>query len=34
MLIRIDDAAKMSHFHIKVMMLRPEWDRNLMLQEA
>ncbi len=24
MLIRIDDAAKMSHFHIKAMMLRPE----------
>lgn len=34
MLIRIDDAAKMSHFHIKAMMLRPEWDRNQMLEEA
>ena len=34
MLIRIDDAAKMSHFHIKAMVLRPEWDRNQMLEEA
>lgn len=28
MLIRIDDAAKESQFHIKAMALRPEWDRN------
>jgi hypothetical protein len=34
MLIRIDDADKMSHFHIKAMVLRPEWDRNQMLEEA
>jgi hypothetical protein len=34
MLIRIDDAAKESHFHIKSMVLRPEWDRNQMLEEA
>jgi len=34
MLIRIDDAPKESHFHIKAMMLRPEWDRNQQLQEA
>jgi len=34
MLIRIDDASKETHFHIKAMVLRPEWDRNQMLQEA
>jgi len=34
MLIRIDDAQKESHFHIKAMMLRPEWDHNQMLEEA
>lgn len=34
MLIRIDDAAKESHFRIKAMVLRPEWDRNQMLEEA
>jgi hypothetical protein len=34
MLIRIDDATKESHFHIKAMMLRPEWDRNQRLEEA
>jgi len=34
MLIRIDDAAKESHFHIKAMVLRPEWERNQMLEEA
>ncbi len=34
MLIRIDDASKESHFHIKAMVLRPEWDRSQMLQEA
>ena len=27
MLIRIDDAPKESRFHIKAMLLRPEWDR-------
>lgn len=34
MLIRIDDAAKESHFQIKSMVLRPEWDRNQEMQEA
>jgi hypothetical protein len=34
MLIRVDDAAKESHFRIKAMVLRPEWDRNQMLEEA
>ncbi len=34
MLIRIDDAAKESHFRIKAMVLRPEWDRSQKLQEA
>lgn len=34
MLIRIDDAAKESHFHIKAMALREEWERNQMLEEA
>ena len=34
MLIRLEDSSKESHFHIKAMMLRPEWDRNQMLEEA
>ena len=34
LLIRIDDAPKESHFHIKAMVLRPDWDRTQMLQEA
>lgn len=34
MLIRIDGAQKESHFRIKAMVLRPEWDRNQMLEEA
>jgi hypothetical protein len=34
MLIRIDDASKESRFHIKAMVLRPEWDRDQMLEEA
>jgi len=34
MLIRIDDASKESHFHIKSMVLRPEWDRSQMIEEA
>src|ERR1700686_3644354 len=34
MLIRIDDAGKMSHFLIKAMVLRPEGARNQMLEEA
>jgi hypothetical protein len=34
MLIRVDDADKESHFRIKAMVMRPEWDRNQMLEEA
>jgi hypothetical protein len=34
MLIRIDDSMKESHFRIKAMVLRPEWDRSEMLREA
>ena len=34
MLIRVDDAAKETHFHIKAMVMRPEWERNQMLEEA
>lgn len=34
MLIRVDDAAKESHFHIKTMVLRPEWDRNQQIEET
>jgi hypothetical protein len=34
MLIRIDDANKESRFHIKAMVLRPEWDRNQMIEQA
>lgn len=34
MLIRIDDAQKESHFHIKAMLLRPEWDRAQQREDA
>ncbi len=34
MLIRINDSSKESRFHIKAMVLRPDWDRNQMLEEA
>jgi hypothetical protein len=34
MLIRVDDAPKESHFRIKAMMLRPQWDRNQQMEEA
>jgi hypothetical protein len=34
MLIRIDDASKESHFHIKAMVLRLEWERDQMIEEA
>jgi hypothetical protein len=34
MLIRIDDAAKESRFHIKAMTMRPEWDRNQQIEES
>jgi hypothetical protein len=33
-LIRIDDAPKESHFYIKVMMMRSEWERAEMLEQA
>jgi len=34
MLIRVDDAAKESHFRIKAMVLRPEWERSQNVQIA
>ncbi|HLV86745.1 MAG TPA: hypothetical protein VKV39_07190 [Candidatus Sulfotelmatobacter sp.] len=34
MLIRIDDASRESHFRIKAMFLRPEWERNEKIEEA
>lgn len=34
MLIRVDDAQKESRFHIKAMLLRPEWDRDQELEQA
>ncbi len=34
MLIRIEDAPKEARFHIKAMVLRPEWDRSQMIEEA
>lgn len=34
MLIRVDDSNKESHFHIKAMMLRPDWERSQILEEA
>ena len=34
MLIRIDDAQKESRFHIKAMLLRPEWDRAQQREDA
>lgn len=34
MLIRVDDAVKESHFPIQAMVLRPDWDRNQMLEET
>jgi hypothetical protein len=33
-LIRVEDVSKESHFRIKAMVLRPEWDRNQMIEEA
>jgi len=33
-LIRVDDARRESHFHVKAMMLRPEWDRYEQIAEA
>jgi hypothetical protein len=34
MLIRIQDAPKESHFHLKAMVLRPDWEHNQILEEA
>ena len=34
MLIRIEDAQKESHFHINAMMIRAEWDRTELLEQA
>jgi len=34
MLIRVDDAAKESRFHIKAMTLRLDWDRTQQIEEA
>jgi len=34
MLIRVDDAPKESHFRIKAMVMRPDWERAQMLEEA
>jgi len=31
--IRVDDARRGSHFHVKAMVLRPEWDRNQQIEE-
>jgi hypothetical protein len=33
-LIRVDDARKESHFRVKAMVLRPEWDRSQEMEEA
>jgi len=34
MIIRVDDAAKESRFHIKAMTMRPDWDRNQQIEES
>ena len=33
-LIRVDDARRESRFHVKEMVLRPEWERNQQIAEA
>jgi len=33
-LIRVDDARRETHFHVKEMMLRQDWDRNQEIEEA
>ena len=33
-LIRVDDARRESRFHVKEMVLRPEWERNQEMIEA
>jgi hypothetical protein len=34
MLIRVDDADKESHFYVKAMMMRSQWERTEMLEQA
>jgi hypothetical protein len=33
-LIRVDDARREARFHVKEMVLRPEWERNQQIAEA
>ena len=33
-MIRVDDARRESRFHVKEMVLRPEWDRNQKIMDA
>ena len=33
-LIRVEDARHESRFHVKEMVLRPEWERNQQIAEA
>ena len=33
-LIRVDDARKESRFHVKEMVLRPEWERGQQIADA
>jgi len=33
-LIRLDDARRESHFHVKAMQLRPEWERDQQIADA
>jgi hypothetical protein len=33
-LIRLDDARRESHFHVKAMTLRPEWEREQQISDA
>jgi len=32
--IRVDDARHESHFHVKEMALRPDWDRRQQIEQA
>jgi hypothetical protein len=33
-MIRVDDARRESRFHVKAMVLRPEWERSQQIAEA
>jgi len=33
-LIRVDDSRRESHFHVKAMELRPEWEREQQIADA